>query len=219
MVVRRNWSARVLWRFNNSLERWIEARGSRDEEIRDSLFALKPAVQIRKMAGGQYTALQIAAHMVKARMTQAAVPILDECGRCLKGHVLSEEYKRLRERGLRILDVTLSGYRFDPAVEEQIVQQWRTAWLSNATSERAHVEQLEVLAAESGKQRALLEHAKVLEKAMRTESPASIPAALRILLLASHNEILTDERLHGRGSTELNALSELSKWVESPTNE
>jgi len=219
MVVRRNWPARVLWRFNNSLERWIEARGSRDEEIRDSVFALKPDVQIRQMAGRQYTALQIAAHMVKARMTQAAVPILDECGRCLKGHVLSEEYKRLRERGLRILDVTLSGYRFDPAVEEQIVQQWRTAWLSNATSERAHVEQLEVLAAESGKQRALLEHAKVLEKAMRTESPASIPAALRILLQASHNEILTDERLHGRGSTELNALSELSKWVESPTNE
>ncbi|MFH1183676.1 MAG: hypothetical protein V1755_01380 [Chloroflexota bacterium] len=219
MVVRRTWPARLLWRFNNSLERWLQAKGVAEDEAAASVYAHRPPVEVRQVAGREYTALQIIAHMVKARMMQAAVPILDECGRCVKGHVLSEEYKRLRERGLRILDVTLGGYRFDPGVEEQIVQQWRSAWFADATGERGHVEQLEVLAAESGRQKALLEHASVLGRALRTEPAASIPAVLRVLLQASHNEMLTNERLHGQGRPELDSLSELSKWVESPANE
>ena len=219
LVIRRTWTARLLWRLNNSLERQLQASLNPDEERADTSYPHKPSVEARQIQGREYTALQIIAHMVKARMTQAAVPILDECGRCLKGHVLSEEFKRLRERGLRILDVTLGGYRFDPAVEDQIVQQWRTAWLSNATNERAHVEQLEVLASEAGKQKAILEHARILARALRSEPAGAIPTALRTLLQASQNEILTDERLHGRGSTESNSLSELSKWTESPGND
>jgi len=154
--------------------------------------------------------------MVKCRMTQASVAILDDSGRYRKSHAPSEEFRRLRERGLRILDVTLGGYRFDPAVEGQIVQQWRSAWLANASSERDHVEQLEVLAVESGRQRALLEHAAVLGKALQAAPVASVPAALKTLVQASHTEILTDERLHGRGSTELNSLAELAKWLDTP---
>ena len=119
------------------------------------------------LPGREYTALQVISHMVRARMTQAAVPILDEGGRYGKGHFLSEEFKRLSERGLRIMDVSLGGFRFAPAVEEQIVQQWRSSWLDTAAAERAHVEQLEVLAVEAGRQRAVLEHARALCSALR----------------------------------------------------
>jgi hypothetical protein len=115
--------------------------------------------------------------------------------------------------------VTLGGYRFDPAVEGQIVQQWQSAWLANASSERDHVEQLEVLAAESGRQRALLEHASVLGTALQSEPATSLPTALKVLFQASRNEILADERLHGRGGAELNSLDELARWVESPADD
>ena len=219
MVVRRNWPARLLWRFNNSLGHWLQTKGIAEDKEATSGYVHGPPAVVRQPAGREYTALQVIGHMVKARMMQAAVPILDECGRCIKGHVLSEEYKRLRERGLRILDVTLGGYRFDPGFEEQIVQQWRSAWFANATGERGDVEQLEVLAAESGRQKALLEHASVLGRALQAESAASMPAALKALLQASHSELLTDERLHGRGTPEIDGLSALSKWLESPANE
>jgi hypothetical protein len=214
MIVRRNWPTRLLWRFNNSLERRMLKRDLRDNT---NVAVCAPSLPrtSRQMPGRQYTALQIIAQMVRARMMQAAVPILDECGRYSKGHVLSEEHKRLRERGLRVLDVKLSGYRFDPAIEEHIVRQWTTAWLANGTRERAHVEQLEVLAAEAGKQRAVLEHAAVLASAVQSNSLPSVPAALKVLLKASHDELLTDERLHGGGNAELESLSDLSKWVES----
>jgi hypothetical protein len=219
LVVRHDWPAPLIGRFNKSLERWLEARGITEEKAVDGTHSRSTPTETRQQGGHEYTALQVIAHMVRARMTQAAVPNLDECGRYLKGHVLSEEYKRLRERGLRVLDVTLGGYRFDPAVETQIVQQWRTAWHANATNERVHVEQLEVLATESGKQMALLEHARVLGAAIRAEPAPSIPAALKILLKASRAEILTDERSHGRGSAELSSLAELTKWVEGQGNE
>ncbi len=153
--------------------------------------------------------------MVWARMAQAAVPTLDESGRYGTGHVLSEEYKRLHERGLQVLDVTLSGFRLAPAVEQQMVHQWRSAWLEHAAGERTTVEQLEVLAAESGRQHALLDHANALGSALRAEARVSVAAALQALLRASHDEILTDKRLHGSGSDELRAISALTKWVDS----
>ena len=214
--MRHDWPAPLLKRLNNSLEHWLRARGIADEKPMPSAHDRRTPPEPRHVGHRDHTALQLISHMVKARMTQKAVPNLDECGRYLQGHILSEEYRHMRERGLRILDVTLGGYRFDPAVEEQIVQQWRTAWHANATGERAHVEQLEVLAMESGRQMALLEHAKKLAGALQSEPTPSIPSALKILLHASHAEILTDERLHGRGTAELASLTELSKWVEAP---
>lgn len=212
-------AARLLWRINNQLaarlppsKEPIEGRGG------DRPTPLSPR-RARQSPGRHYTALQIIAHMVTARMTQAAVPILDECGRCLKGHVMSEEYERLKERGIQVLEVSLGGYRFDPAVEQQIVQQWKTGWLINAGSERAHVEQLELLAAESGRQQALLEHAKMLGAALKVENPSSVPDALRSLLRATQADLLADQRLHGRGAAELGALSDLAKWVEHSDDE
>jgi hypothetical protein len=211
--------APLLKRLNDSIETWLARRGIPAHDIPEARHASRAPSPSRQVGGREHTALQIIARMVKCRMTQASVAILDDSGRYLKSHAPSEEFKRLRERGLRILDVTLGGYRFDPAVEHQIVQQWKSAWLANASSERDHVEQLEVLAAESGRQRALLEHASVLGKALQSEPAASIPAALKILVQASHNEILTDDRLHGRGTPELTSLVELARWVESPSDE
>lgn len=208
--------ARLLMRLNDSMELRLARQGVPVRDLPTSGSPSRVLAENRQIGGREYTALQIIAHMVKCRMTQASVAVLDDAGRYVKSHAPSEEYKRLRERGLRILDVRLGGYRFDPAVEGQIVQQWKSAWLGTASSERDHVEQLEVLAAESGRQRALLEHAAVLGRALQSEPAASIPAALRILVQASHNEILADERLHGRGSTELNSLVDLARWVESP---
>jgi hypothetical protein len=212
-------AVRLLWRMNNHLAGRLppstELIGGRGGD-RSTPFSARRTGQ---SAGRHYTALQIIAHMVTARMTKAAVPILDECGRCLKGHVLSEEYRRLKERGIQVLEVSLGGYRFNPAVEQQIVQQWRTGWLKNAASEREHVEQLELLAAESGRQRALLEHAEMLSRALKTETPNSVPDALRTLLRATQANLLADQRLHGRGATELHELSDLAKWIEHSDNE
>jgi hypothetical protein len=209
------WPARKLWQLNNFLEERFKTADDVESMASSPEHTPRSAAGARKFPGREYTALQIIGQMVRARMMQAAVPILDDFGRPTRGHTISEEFKRLRERGLRILDVTLGGFRFDPAVEQQIVQQWRTAWLATATSDRGRVEQLELLAAQDGRQKALLEHAAVLARAVEAQKPSSIPATLKVLLRSAQHEILTDERLHGRGREELGSLSRLTKWVES----
>lgn len=218
-VVRRNLPAQLLRRLNNSIESRLNAGGIQEESETAGQFFQRPVTLQRRGATQANTALQTIGQMVRARMMQAVVPILDDCGRLAKGHLESEEYRRLRERGLVVLSVSIEGLRFDPAVEAQIVQQWNTAWLANAGNDRRHVEQLELLAAQAGRQKALLEHAGRLAQALNTEEPSTIAAAVKTALLSTQNEILTDERIYGRAGRELDVLSQLLKWVEAGGHE
>ncbi len=115
--------------------------------------------------------------------------------------------------------MTIGRVRFDPAVESQIVQHWSTAWLATARNERKHIEQLELLATHTGRQQALLEHAAALAEAVRREQPQTIPAAVRTILRSTQDDILTDERLSGRGGSELESLSQILRWVETGDHE
>lgn len=210
---------RHLRRLNDRIESRLEKQGIGTEDSPQPVTAGRTSPPPRQVGGREYTGLQVISHMVKSRMMLPSVAMLDDSGRHLKSHTPSEEFRRLRERGLRILDVTIGGIRFDPSVEAQIVQQWRSAWLANASRDRAHVEQLEALAAESGRQRALLEHAAVLGRSLLSEPVASLPSALKVLIQASRDELLTDDVLRGRGSAELRSLDELARWVESPIDD
>jgi hypothetical protein len=210
-------AVRLLRRLNTSLENGLSAGGIVPPNDPQGLFAERPATIPRHKGLQPQTALQIIGQMMRARMMQAAVPILDDCGRIVKGHTVSEEYKWLRERGLLVLDVSVEGLRFDPAIEKQIVQNWNTDWLKNASDDRRRIEQLELLAAQSGRQRALLEHADALGQAIRSQPPQSVGVAVSTLLRSAQSEIMMDERLYGRGANEVEALSQLLRWAEGGT--
>jgi hypothetical protein len=219
LIVRRNFPARLLRRINHSLDMWLTAQGIDAVPRAGGQFASRPPAGMKWTGTGTCNALELVGAMMRARMMQAIVPILDECGRLIRGHILSEEHKRLRERGLSILDVTIEGLRFDPSVEDQIVQQWNTTWLANAEKDRRHVEQLEMLAEQAGRQDALLAHAGVLGQAILMEQPKTIGAAVKTLLRATQNEIRTDERLYGRAAEEADSISQVLKWTESSEDE
>jgi len=214
-----NFAIRFVRRTNDSLVRWLDGRGIGEEAAPEAPFARKPVASSRPAGARNQTALEIVGQMMKERMTQAVVPILDDCGRLVKGHTPSEEFKRLKERGLAVLEVNIDGVRFDPAVEDQIVQHWSTAWLATARNDRRRVEQLELLAVHAGRQRALLEHAAALSEAIHAEDPKSIPSAVRTLLRSTQSDVLMDERLRGRGGNELEALSQILRWAEAGDHE
>jgi hypothetical protein len=153
--------------------------------------------------------------MMRARMTKAVVPVLDECGRLVKGRLESEEYKRLKERGLVVLDVEIEAVHFDPAVEEQIVRNWNTSWFEAAKGDRKHIEQLELLSVQAGRQKALREHAARLAQAIEADDPRTIPAAVRSLLGSARLAVLVDERLRGRGDGELEGLGRIQRWADA----
>jgi hypothetical protein len=205
----------LLRRLNDRLEETLERRRVRNATPPEFPFVPPRDARVSSTRGRSYTALDIVAQMIKGRMTRAVVPVLDEYGRPAKGRLESEEYKRLKERGLVVLDVEIEAIHFDPAVEDQIVRNWNTSWLGAAKDDRRHIEQLELLSMQAGRQKALLEHAGHLARGLEVDDPKTVSSAVQSLLRSAHAAVLADERVSGRGRTELHALSQIQRWAEA----
>lgn len=144
------------------------------------------------------TALQIIAQMIQARMTQERVPALDECGRLVEngdGYVISEEYRKLQARGLRVLSVSIDALHLPPAVEEHAIREWNANWLTNAKAERERIERRMAFVAEDGRRTALRDYALALGKALVKGDAHDQKTALLCLLERSRAEVIRDDRL------------------------
>lgn len=205
----------LVARLNDAWERSLNSRGMREGGT-GRLQSAERATGIRRSAPtGARTALQIIVDMMRERMMKAAVPMMDDCGRTLNGHAASDEFRKLKERGLVVLDVGIDTFRLEPALEDQLVVQWNTGWTSNASVERGQVEQLELLATQAGRRRALLELTGALAEAIRKEAPDTTASAVGALLRAAQGQIQSDEELFRKASNDFDSLGKLLSWAES----
>ena len=211
--IRIGFFAKLLRRFNDSVERRLKKLAPPDEEEVQVKPVEKHESKKKSAESKPQTALQIINQMINARMTQAAVPVLDESGRQLEGFALSQEFRTLNERGLKIYNVRVSGLHFNSAVEEQLVQQWNTNWLENANADRDRVERLKLVYGESGRQKARQEHALALSESIK--NPPDIASAVKALLQQVQAEIRQDDRLLGQTKTEIQDMDEIISWMES----
>ncbi|HUH97112.1 MAG TPA: hypothetical protein VLZ89_07125 [Anaerolineales bacterium] len=210
--IRVGFFSRLLRRFNNSFEIRLKELIPADE-IPESEPAERPENRRGISEPRSQTALQLINQMIRARMTQAAVPVLDESGQPLEGFLLSQEFKTLSERGIRVYSVSVNNLRFNEDVENQLIKQWNTNWLENARADHTRVERLKLVNSEGGYQRARQEHASALSRAI--SNPPNAASALKALLQQIQAEIRQDDRLLGRIKTELQDIDEITKWLES----
>jgi hypothetical protein len=161
------------------------------------------------------TALQTINRMVKARMTEPLVEDLDSSGNPSgKSPRESDEFKVLQDRGIRVLNVSVSGLRFPPSIEDQLVRQWSTTWLDSAKAERNRIERLRSFKELDGQVEAVLNYAQSLSKHLNDVKPEDVKGTLKTLLLRSRDQLINDDRLHRRASMEREELEELIQWVE-----
>lgn len=216
LLVKRSLSASILKNINNTFERKLDQLIPKEEPpIEEEISAGKPLGPKKVGESRSQTALQIINQMMKARMSQAVVAKLDECGRLMEGYEISDEYKKLKERGIAVLSVGVSSLHFNPAIEAQLLERWNTNWLSNAKADRNRVERLQLAYNEKGKQQALLDHALTLTQTITKENPTSVPIAVKALLERTQSEIKLNDRLLSHMSNELESLDNLIRWVES----
>lgn len=207
---------RLLKKINNSLEGRLkklipEEPPASQQDADSEVPAPEKIISEQKLQ----TALQIINHMVKARMTQAAVPILDESGRRLEGFSLSEEFDTLTERGVKVQSVSVGNLRFNPTIERQIVQQWKTNWLINARADQSRIERLNAVTKENGRQKALQNHASALSEAILSGKITDIVSAVKSLLQHTQNEVRLNDRLLRRTTTEIEDIEGIINWMES----
>jgi hypothetical protein len=166
------------------------------------------------------TALQVVNEMVKARLTQAEVDIMNDTGQRGQGRVTSQEYRLLEERGLRVLSVGISNVRLNPTVEELLIKQWSATWLNNAKAESEQIDRKRNIIETSAQEQALINYAITLSRevnALAKKGKPNVKETLKTLLMRSRSLIRSgehSEHLRRRMSTELQEIEDMIKWAE-----
>lgn len=160
------------------------------------------------------TALQVINEMVKARLTQEEVDILDDNGVRGQGTILSAEYRLLQERGLEVRSVGIFGLLFDPEIENTIIQRWSATWLINARTESEQVERKRSLVETNGQEKAIRQYADFLSKDLTQKKPVGIKETLKTLLLRTRTRIMNNHQLRQRMTGEQQDLEEILRWIE-----
>ena len=160
------------------------------------------------------TALQVINEMVKARLTQEEVDVLDDNGVRGQGKIPSAEYKLLQERGLQVLNVSISSLRFDPAIETTIIRQWSATWLNNANIESQQVERKRSLVDTQGQEKAIRQYADFLSKDLTQKKPIGVKETLKTLLLRTRTRIINNHELRQRMTDEQQDLENIIRWLE-----
>ena len=203
---------RMLRAYNDRFEKRLKKRVP-EEQVAE-IKVVQKSESPKKAADPQpMTALQIINQMMKARMTQANVPILDESGQPLEGFRHSQEFDRLNERGIKVSSVSVSRLKVDKAVEEGLVKLWNTSWLLNANADKNRINQLAEAYIVNGRQKALHEHASILSEGII--NPPDIASAVMALLKQTQSEIKLNDNLLRRGTHEIQEIDDIIKWMES----
>ena len=160
------------------------------------------------------TALQVINDMVRARLTQADVEILDDNGVRGEGTIPSAEFKLLRERGLKVLNVSVGGLIFNPVIDSTIISRWSTTWLKNARGESEQIERRRNIIESAAREQAIRQYADMLSRDLVQKKPLGVRETLRTLLMRTRAIIFNNDQLRQRMTTEQQELEEIIKWIE-----
>lgn len=161
------------------------------------------------------TALQVINGMIKARLTQPEVDILDDNGTRGEGTLPSAEFKLLQERGLKVLNVSVSGLTFDPVVDSTIISRWSTTWLKVAKMESDQIERQRTIVETAAREQAIRQYADMLSRDLVQKKPQGVKETLRTLLMRTRAIIFSNDQLSQRMTAEQQELEEIIKWIET----
>ncbi|HVF25199.1 MAG TPA: hypothetical protein VNA23_04875 [Anaerolineales bacterium] len=205
----------MLREMNKMMDRmikWLEGTNTVNKAPRPMPVSSTP-----QPPGGEFqkkTALQVINEMVKARLTQPEVDILDDQGRRGEGTISSPEFKLLQERGLRVLSASIGSIRLNPVIEETIINRWSATWLSNAKSEKEQIERRKNIIELAGQEKAIRQYADLLSHDLIQRKPVGVKETLKTLLLRTRTIIYKNDQLRKRMIHSQDDLEEILKWIE-----
>jgi len=205
----------MLREMNKLMDRmikWLEGKNTENKASRSMPVSSTP-----QAPGGEFqkkTALQVINEMVKARLTQPEVDILDDQGVRGEGTIPSPEFKLLQERGLRVLSANIGSLRLNPVIEETIINRWSATWLSNAKAEKEQIERRKNIIELAGQEKAIRQYADLLSHDLIQRKPVGVKDTLKTLLLRTRTIIYKNDQLRKRMIHSQDDLEEILKWIE-----
>ena len=161
------------------------------------------------------TGLQVVNEMIKARLTQAEVDILDDHGVRGNGMIPSAEFRLLQERGLRVRDAGVISLHLNPQIEETIIKRWSASWLNNARAEKEQIERRRSIVESTGQEEAIRQYAEWLGNDLVKKKPIGIKDTLKTLLMSTRTIIFRKDQLRKLMPDGQENLEEIIKWIEA----
>ena len=198
--------------------KWLERKEK--DKTKKPVVPQPPALPLAspKNEPQKKTALQVINEMVKARLTQAEVDVLSDTGQRGEGPLPSPEFDLLKDRGLRVINVSISAPRFNPTMEESLIHTWNATWLNNARAESGQIDRRRNYREKNAEEQAKRQYAESVSREVnelaKTGKP-DIKETLKALILHSHSQIRTREQLRRRMITEMQDIEDMIKWIEA----
>jgi hypothetical protein len=161
--------------------------------------------------------LRIIQKIINERLENETCHILDELGRELGKEGQCKESAILKKRGLQVKNVTIPYIQFNSGVEEELLQRWKTTWMTRAQREQEHVENLRSEASESARENAMIDFVEGVTQFFDSplaEDPISGKAILRSLIQGNRQICAGDPQILKIMPNELEQLDEIIEWVE-----
>lgn len=160
--------------------------------------------------------LQTIEDMINKRLKKERVVILDDTGIPTGEWVPSMEWRQLDQRGLEVLEVRIHNLMFDPVMEEQIIQQWKTEWLNIAKKEEAQIKEMASLAETAARAEAGKNFARIAAQMLSTvrENARRNPfTTLQMLIQPLRDFLIAESGPGNETETELRKLEDIWKWL------
>lgn len=158
--------------------------------------------------------IQTIQEMINRRVKRPDVIALDDTGLPTGEALTSLEYHQLMERGLEIIDVSIHNILFDPAIEEQIIQNWNAEWSKIAKQEEDILNEREKLIETGAHNEAIKRFARIAsQKFEHTLAPQDIYTTLQNLIEPVRENILIEGRANSQMEAEVKKLDEIWKWL------
>ena len=207
----------MLREINKSMDRMIKWLERTDKENRDqkSMPVASASQPPGKRETQKKTALQVINEMIKARLTQVEVDILDDHGVRGEGTIPSPEYKLLQERGLRVRDASVITLHLNPQIEETIIKRWSATWLNNARAEKEQIERKRSIIESAGQEEAIRQHAEWLSNDLVKKKPMGVKETLKTLLMSTRTILFRKDQIRKSLPDGQEDLEEIIKWIEA----
>ena len=213
------WFIQILHEINLLMSQavnWLEGK-KKDKSLPKTETLEQPAA-ITEQAKETHrkTALQVINDMVKARLTQPQVEYsLDDTGKRILTNAMSDEYKLLEDRGLKVLSVNISNLRLDPKVDDHLITHWSATWLKNAEAEKEQIERRQNIVKNIGQERAIYQYADLLSSDLLRRKPGNAKESLKALLMRTRAIVINDPQLSKHMNDELPVFEDILRWVEA----
>lgn len=166
---------------------------------------------------GQSTLLQRIVAEMRSRLTEASYYRYDAAGNQAGQRIGSKEYSILKDRGVRVVAVSIPYLKMRKEIEDRLVQLWLSSWMMRARREQDFVEQTRSQQIELGKRRALHDFANGVSKMLGAQNPAlrlTGEQVLRQLLRGTLTNLNKDPAVQRHALDEIDQLKELLEWSE-----